>query len=380
MPTLPDLRNLGTILRILVAVNGATLAIALAREPRLPLVVGEWARLTGFVEPHLFAELAVLWLLQPWLAGLRGPVTIAVVTLVTCTIGIGADAMTPRMAGEAPGALVRHLLFALAAQFLLIGYFRLRARALSPAITEARLQALQARIRPHFLFNSITAVLSLMRSEPRRAEVALEDLADLFRVLMRDNRELAPLADEVELCRQYLDLEQLRLGDRLVIDWNVKSMPGDALVPPLVLQPLLENAVYHGIEPLTTQGVLSINIFLSRDEVHAILKNPYVANGARHQVGNRMALDNIRERLALHFDAEASLESRATRDTYEVHIRMPYRTQKPATAGEGSTASPRHDGRADRGTQKRRQSRGQRPLPGTPATRIEPWLNHPSAS
>jgi two-component system sensor histidine kinase AlgZ len=377
---LPDLRNLGTILRILVAVNGATLAIALAREPRLPLVVGEWARLTGFVEPHLFAEIAVLWLLQPWLAGLRGPLAIAVVTLVTCMIGIGADALTPRMAGEAPGALVRHLLFALAAQFLLIGYFRLRARALSPAITEARLQALQARIRPHFLFNSITAVLSLMRSEPRRAEAALEDLADLFRVLMRDNRELAPLADEVELCRQYLDLEQLRLGDRLVIDWNVKSMPGDALVPPLVLQPLLENAVYHGIEPLTTQGVLSINIFLSRDEVHAILKNPYVANGARHQVGNRMALDNIRERLALHFDAEASLESRATRDTYEVHIRMPYRTQKPATAGEGSTASPRHDGRADRGTQKRRQSRGQRPLPGTPATRIEPWLNHPSAS
>jgi two-component system sensor histidine kinase AlgZ len=377
---LPDLRNLGTILRILVAVNGATLAIALAREPRLPLVVGEWARLTGFVEPHLFAEIAVLWLLQPWLAGLRGPLAIAVVTLVTCMIGIGADALTPRMAGEAPGALVRHLLFALAAQFLLIGYFRLRARALSPAITEARLQALQARIRPHFLFNSITAVLSLMRSEPRRAEAALEDLADLFRVLMRDNRELAPLADEVELCRQYLDLEQLRLGDRLVIDWNVKSMPGDALVPPLVLQPLLENAVYHGIEPLTTQGVLSINIFLSRDEVHAILKNPYVANGARHQVGNRMALDNIRERLALHFDAEASLESRVTRDTYEVHIRMPYRTHKSATAGEGSTASPRHDGRADRGTQKRRQSRGQRPLPGTPATRIEPWLNHPSAS
>ena len=377
---LPDLRNLGTILRILVAVNGATLAIALAREPRLPLVLGEWARLTGFVEPHLFAELAVLWLLQPWLAGLRGPVAITIVTLVTCAIGIGADALTPRMAGDVPGALVRHLVFALAAQFLLIGYFRLRARALSPAITEARLQALQARIRPHFLFNSITAVLSLMRSEPRRAEVALEDLADLFRVLMRDNRELAPLADEVELCRQYLDLEQLRLGDRLVIDWNVKSMPGDALVPPLVLQPLLENAVYHGIEPLTTQGVLSINIFLSRDEVHAILKNPYVANGARHQVGNRMALDNIRERLALHFDAEASLESRATRDTYEVHIRMPYRTQKPATAGEGSTASPRHDGRADRGTQKRRQSPGQRPLPGTPATRIEPWLNHPSAS
>ena len=133
-------------------------------------------------------------------------------------------------------------------------YFHLRARALSPAIVEARLQALQARIRPHFLFNSINAVLSLVRSEPARAEIALQDMADLFRVLMRDNRDLAPLADELELCRQYLELEQLRLGERLTVDWNLKSMPADALVPPLVLQPLLENAVYHGIEPSSDAG------------------------------------------------------------------------------------------------------------------------------
>ena len=315
-PALPDLRNLGTILRVLLAVNGATLLIALAREPRLPMLATEWATLTGFVEPPLFAELALLWLAQPWLARLRFRTGVAFVTFVTCAIVTGVHMLVPRIAGDTVGSVVRELAFALAAQFLLIGYFTLRARALSPAITEARLQALQARIRPHFLFNSITAVLSLMRSDPRRAEVALEDLADLFRVLMRDNRELTPLANEVELCRQYLELEQLRLGERLVIDWNVKSMPGDALVPPLVLQPLLENAVYHGIEPSTERGVLSINIFLSRDEVHAILKNPYIANGGRHQNGNKMALDNIRERLALHFDAEASLESRVMRDTY----------------------------------------------------------------
>jgi two-component system sensor histidine kinase AlgZ len=245
--------------------------------------------------------------------------------------------------------------FALVAQFALIGYFRLRARALSPAITEARLQALQARIRPHFLFNSLTAVLSLMRSEPRRAEAALEDLADLFRVLMRDNRDLAPLADEVELCRQYLELEQLRLGERLVIEWNVKSMPRDALVPPLVLQPLLENGVYHGIEPSAAPGVLSINIFLSRDEVHAILRNPYIASGARHVTGNKMALDNIRERLALHFDAEASLESRVNRDVYEVHIRIPYRTTKTAAAGSGTASAPRRERNGDRGMAKRRE-------------------------
>ena len=379
-PGLPDLRNLGTILRILLAVNGATLAIAFAREPRLPLLASEWATLTGFVEPHLFAELALLWLLQPWLARVNFRVGIAIVTVVTCTLAVVIHQLTPRMASEVPGSLGRHLAFAVATQFVLIAYFRLRARALSPAITEARLQALQARIRPHFLFNSITAVLSLMRSEPRRAEVALEDLAELFRVLMRDNRELAPLADEVELCRQYLELEQLRLGDRLVIDWNVKSMPADALVPPLVLQPLLENAVYHGIEPLTEQGVLSINIFLSRDEVHAILKNPYIANASRQKTGNKMALENIRERLALHFDAEASLESRINRDTYEVHIRMPYRTRKPAAARDAAVTPSRHDAHRDRGTEKRRQSRRHRPLPGTPSTRIEPWLNHRYAS
>ena len=182
-------------------------------------------------------------------------------------------------------------------------------------------------------------MLSLVRSDPRRAEDALHDLADLFRVLMRDNRDLAPLADEVMLCRQYLDLEKLRLGERLIVEWNVKSMPEDALVPPLCLQPLLENAVYHGIEPCTDPGTLSVNIFLTRGEVHAILRNPYRADGGRHHAGNKMALANIRERLALHFDAEASLESRVLRDSYEVHIRMPYRTVSPPQAA-GETRAP----------------------------------------
>ena len=153
-------------------------------------------------------------------------------------------------------------------------------------------------------------------------------MADLFRVLMRDNRDLAPLADEVQLCRQYLALEKLRLGDRLVVEWHTNNMPADALVPPLILQPLLENAVYHGIEPLTAPGVVSINIFYKGGDVHAILRNPYRVSGGGHHSGNKMALANVRERLALHFDAEAALESRVKADAYEVHLRMPYRTQK----------------------------------------------------
>jgi two-component system sensor histidine kinase AlgZ len=353
LPALPDLRNLGTILRILIAVNGAALVIAFARAARPGLALGEWVGVTAFVEPHLLMELAVLWLLQPVLARLVPSLAVALIAALTIVIGIAVHVPTAAYGSAFDAAgVVKQVVLGLLAVGLLLAYFQLRARALSPAITEARLQALQARIRPHFLFNSINAVLSLVRSEPQRAEAALEDMAELFRVIMRDNRDLAPLADEVELCRHYLDLEKLRLGDRLEVDWNVKSMPGDALVPPLMLQPLLENAVYHGIEPSTERGTVSINIFLSRDEIHAVLKNPYRADGGRHHSGNKMALANVRERLALHFDAEASLESRVTRDGYEVHIRVPYRTaeaeqaapvrREPALKPEPRRADNRH--------------------------------------
>jgi two-component system sensor histidine kinase AlgZ len=225
--------------------------------------------------------------------------------------------------GDEPSTLERYWALVALTTFALLAYFHLRERALSPALSEARLQALQARIRPHFLFNSINAVLSLIRQEPKRAEVALEDMADLFRVLMADNRELTPLVREIELCRQYLGIEQLRLGERLRVDWQIDAFPRDALVPPLVLQPLLENAVYHGIEPRSEPGTISIHVYALRDELHAVLRNPY-REASDHHAGNRMALANIRERLALHFDAEARLSVKASDDAYEVRIVMPY--------------------------------------------------------
>ena len=331
-PALPDFRNLGTVLRVLVAVNGLAAIAALVRAPRWDAWMVEWLDVTALLEPHLLAEIALLYALQPWLARQSYGIGAAVVAASTVAFGVLIHGMfvAPGVAGD--GALLRRVALALLVCGALLYYFRLRARALSPAIAEARLQALQARIRPHFLFNSINAALSLVRAEPRRAEEALEDMADLFRVLMRDNRELAPLADEVELCRQYLALEKLRLGDRLQVDWHLNSMPGDALVPPLMLQPLIENAVYHGIEPASTPGVVSINIFYKAGIVHAILRNPYRVDGGRHHAGNKMALDNVRERLALHFDSEASLESKVMADAYEVHIRVPYRSASGAAA------------------------------------------------
>ena len=223
------------------------------------------------------------------------------------------------------GVVFRYWVLCLAVTGVLLAYFNLRSRALSPAFAEARLQALQSRIRPHFLFNCINAVLSLIRVDPKRAEHALEDMADLFRVLMADNRKLSPLRREIELCRQYLQLEQLRLGERLKVEWHIDNLPSDALIPPLVLQPLLENAVYHGIEPIVDTGIININIYKSRDEVHMVLRNPYQPE-FKHHGGNKMALNNIRERLALHFDAESRLESKVSDGVYQVHIIIPFVT------------------------------------------------------
>lgn len=231
------------------------------------------------------------------------------------------------MMSESPeaGEIFRYWVFSLTVTGVLLAYFNLRSRALSPAFTEARLQALQSRIRPHFLFNCINAVLSLIRADPKRAEHALEDMADLFRVLMADNRQLSPLQREIELCQQYLQLEQLRLGERLKVEWHIDNLPSDALIPPLVLQPLLENAVYHGIEPIADTGIININIYKSRNEVHIVLRNPYQTEG-KHHSGNKMALNNIRERLALHFDAESRLESIVSDSVYQVHIIIPFVT------------------------------------------------------
>jgi two-component system sensor histidine kinase AlgZ len=275
------------------------------------------------VEPVLVLSLLALAALNDLLRRLPYWSGVAAVILLEVALTAAFYFAVQSLLGPSPAPLHRALMLVALTTGGLLAYFELRGRALSPALSEARLQALQARIRPHFLYNSINAVLSLIRQEPKRAEAALADLADLFRVLMSDNRDLAPLAREVGLCRQYLAIEQLRLGERLKVEWDVARMPADALVPPLLLQPLLENAVYHGIEPRVEPGVISISIQIVRDELHAVLRNPYREAAQRHG-GNRMALDNIRERLTLHFDAEASLVTRAVGNVYEVRIIMPY--------------------------------------------------------
>jgi two-component system, LytTR family, sensor histidine kinase AlgZ len=325
---LPNFRNLGIVLRILVIVNLVAGAAAVLKSTGLMETWRALLEVSIVVQPILILSLLVLMAASGALQRLPyflGAAAVMVVELAAVTLVqvFGRPLLDTELA-----PIERYWVLTLAMTLALLVYFDLRGRALSPALSEARLQALQARIRPHFLFNSINAVLSLVREDPRRAERALEDMADLFRVLMADNRELTTLAREVELCREYLNLEQLRLGERLKVDWHIEKMPGEALIPPLVLQPLLENAVYHGVEPRTEPGVISISIYRAREQVHAVLRNPYRHDGDHHG-GNKMALGNIRERLQLHFDAEASLTIKAGDSAYQVHIVIPYVTAKP---------------------------------------------------
>lgn len=213
-----------------------------------------------------------------------------------------------------------------AALALVLAARRPAREALNEALTEARLMALTARIRPHFLFNSLNAVLGTIRSDPRRAEAALEELAELFRAQMQDPRELVSLSEEIALCRQYLDLERLRLGERLQVQWDVANCPPDATMPRLILQPLLENAVYHGIEPLPAPGAIAIRLASAGPMVLIELSNPFQP-GHVHAQGNRMALANIRERLQLFYGLAASLNAEVKGDRYHLRIVLPHRRE-----------------------------------------------------
>ena len=320
---LPNFQNLGIQLRILLIVNILASMAAILLSQNLADFLPLLAQLSALVQPVLLLSMLGLYVVQPLLIRLKYWQGVALILALeiafTWLVFIFIDQLLA-FGLQAP-AFRAYLLTAIVTAMVLY-YFHLQERAYSPAIAEARLQALQARIRPHFLFNSINAVLSLIRSQPKRAETALEDMSDLFRVLMSENRDLVPLAEEISLCHKYLDLEKLRLEDRLKITWQIEDMPSDAMIPPLILQPLLENAVYHGIEPLPAGGEITVNIYTKLKELYIVISNPYAPQNDKH-IGNKMAMKNIKERLQLHFDWESSLKTESKNNRYFVRIRMP---------------------------------------------------------
>jgi len=351
---LPNFRNLGITLRILLLSNALVIMQALMLANGWSDVVEQIIQISTLFSPILLTELLILWAVQPQLNKLPYWRGFCVVMGITIVLSLGyymliGELLHPE--GYSPYYFeeTRYVVFSGVVSGFFLLYFRLRTELLSRALHDVRLQVLRARIRPHFLFNTINAVLGIVREQPKKAETALEDMADLFRMAMSDARDLVGLSKEIKLCQQYIALEQLRMGDRLQVDWQIQNIPEDALIPPLLLQPLLENAVYHGVEPLSEGGRISIFLQCSGAEIHLKVENPCphvgelssmekfesdgtegIGNGVNFKGGshshqsNQMALRNIRERLALLFDAEARYHFESGVNYYRVEIAFPY--------------------------------------------------------
>lgn len=323
--TLPDFRNLGILLRAALAAQLLGLTAALISRPDLGGVGPAFLDLAAALEPPLLIVLLLAFFAAPWLRRLDYVLGVAVIVAASALVGLLWQLwLHLRFPDAGQGSVLRAMLLSGLTAGAVLAYFNWRHRVLSPALAEARLQALQSRIRPHFLYNSLNTVLSLLRHSPRQAEEVLANLADLFRVHMADNRQLSPLARELELARAYAEIEQLRLGERLRVAWKVENAPGQALLPPLVLQPLLENAIYHGVEPSLSGGIVRVDVFARDGFLHLVVRNP-IHTQAERRSGNRMALSNIRERLALHFDAEARLTTHTVGGEFVVQVVMPLR-------------------------------------------------------
>lgn len=223
--------------------------------------------------------------------------------------------------------LVSAIINALALRYFLAKH-ELKLRTLSEA--RAKMQALQSRIRPHFVFNSLNIIASLTRSEPTKAETSIEDMADLFRMMLNENENLVPVKNEIEVAKKYLGLETLRLDSRLTVDWDIGKFPRKAIMPVLTLQPLLENAIHHGIEPLPRGGTIGIKLWEENDKIHIRVVNPFPQTKSRQRtITQSKSLENIRQRFQAHYGEAATLHTSEENDQFIVTVVLPTRGGKP---------------------------------------------------
>ena len=204
---------------------------------------------------------------------------------------------------------------------VLVAALVMRSKGRLPAHTSARLAELQSRIRPHFLFNTLNSAIALVRAEPARAEALLEDLSDLFREALKDSGEPVRLAHEIELAQRYLAIEKVRFGERLRVQWALDPEADDALLPPLLLQPLVENAVRHGVEP-SAQGA-DVRISTQRRGSIVVIKVTNTVPNGQGEQGHGLALRNVRERLALLHDVQGQFRSGLKDGVYQVRMEVP---------------------------------------------------------
>jgi two-component system, LytTR family, sensor histidine kinase AlgZ len=345
---LPDFCTPGATLAIVLIVELTALILTLARQS---VLVDFW---TDLVRTSLFllwiglASAGLLCVLRERLRAMQvaagSACVMGIITAVVAAVSLGVYLLgRSRMVIDSGGAelfprdaarfVLRNMSISLIVSGLALRYFYVshhwrRSIELRAA---ARVHALQARIRPHFLFNSMNTIAALTRSNPARAEQAVQDLADLFRATLSDKRDTITLAEELEVARTYQRMEQLRLGPRLQVEWRTGTLPENALVPGLMIQPLLENAIYHGIEPRADGGTVTITGEVNGDLVTIVVRNPLDPSPGMRE-GNRLALANIRERLALMYGERALMKSGRFDHEYIVTLRFPL-LERTAPAG-----------------------------------------------
>jgi len=318
-----DVCHVGLVLRAVLALHGI-LALSLALAVR---DAGAWmvAMASGTV---VTMSALLLWLLlvcaaRRGLARLPESLQWALLMALGAACSLGGWTLL-NLASEEPTGAFRWTSLALAGAAtagVLLAWLKQRERLQRPADAMAQLVELQSRIRPHFLFNTLNSAIALVQIDPQRAEGVLEDLSELFRVALADASAAVPLADEVELARRYLDIEQIRFAERLRVRWSVDPAAGQAKVPPLLLQPLVENAVRHGVEPNDEGGDIDIVIERQGSEVEIRVVNS-VGQPAR-KTGHGLALRNVRQRLRLMHDVAARFELSPEPQRFTVRIVVP---------------------------------------------------------
>jgi len=331
---LPDFCAPGTILVILLVAELVAIVLTLASSAPGAFLT-ELSKVSMYLLWLALLGTALMCRIRPW-AEQQGNTQAFVVCFVLLEIMCLVLAeLTYRLTvrfGEAviiddthAGFLMRtfaisSIVIALAMRYLYVASEWRRSIVLE---AQARISALQALIRPHFLFNSMNTIASLTRSDPKLAEEAVEDLAGLLRANLNTTKDRTTLQEEIEVASIYQRIEKLRLGDRLTVRWDVADLPLSALIPSLTIQPLLENAIYHGIEMLPEGGVVSINGKRVDDDLRIDIRNPVEPGHAGRQGGNQMAMSNIRQRFDLAYGNRATVEVHETANDYSVRLQFP---------------------------------------------------------
>ena len=328
---LPNFCHIRVVFAVVVSAELLAVILTLGSLGSLHDLAGELSLRSLLIQWVALSAIGLLCMLGPWLRrlrdGLAGVLAWGLVQLVTLAVVSAALLILPPPAAAVGGGMriVESLGISAITTALLLRYLYMQHqwRRQMEAESEARFQALQSRIRPHFLFNSMNTIANLTRSDPQLAEEVVEDLSDLFRASLGDARRMSTLGDELELARGYLRIEGQRLGDRLRVEWDLEQLPEQARLPALVLQPLLENAVYHGIEPSSEAGTITVAGRYRRRRVNLSIRNTK-PEAAAERPGNRIALDNIRQRLEGFFSGEAQLTQGEVDGQHQVRLVFPY--------------------------------------------------------